>query len=168
MKTGLLSALTAFPALALRNRPLAILLTLCSGDNLYATGPECGTSSAPVLLSQRDAVVKQVQLALRQRGYYTHAIDGFMGLYTQEAIQRFQVDHCVRTAPLVTRRLLISLGIERDGKSVVGPKSAQNVRPPVVDYAKPFHFARKINSGHGARRRICSASQPKANRVSQL
>jgi hypothetical protein len=37
------------------------------------------------------------------------------------------------------------------------------------DYnAKPFHFARKINSGHGARRRICSASQPKANRVSQL
>jgi hypothetical protein len=39
MKTGLLSALTAFPALALRNLPLAILLTLCSGGNLYATDP---------------------------------------------------------------------------------------------------------------------------------
>ena len=105
-----------------------------SGGNLYALGPEYGTSSVPALLSQRDAVVKQVQLALRQRGYScAHAIDGFMGLYTQEAIQRFEVDHCQRTAPLITRRLLISLGIERDGKSVVGPKSVPKVRPPVVD-----------------------------------
>ena len=133
MKTGLLSALMASPALALRNLPLAILLTLGSGGNLYAVGPEYGTSSAPVLLSQRDAVVKQVQLALRQRGYYAHGIDGFMGIYTQFAIQRFEVDHCQRTAPLITRRLLISLGIERDGKSVVGPRSIPNVRPPVVD-----------------------------------
>ena len=120
-------------ALALKNLPLAILFTLGSGGNLYAVGPEYGTSSVPVLLSQRDAVVKQVQLALRQRGYYAHAIAGFMGLYTQEAIQRFQVDHCVRTAPVITRGLLISLGIERYGKSVVGPKSVPNVQLPVVD-----------------------------------
>ena len=133
MKTGLLSALIASPALALRNLPLAILFMLGSGGNLYAVGPEYGTSSAPVLLSQRDAVVKRVQLALRQRGYYAHAIDGFMGIYTQFAIQRFEVDHCQRTAPLITRRLLISLGIERDGKLVVGPKSAPNVRLPVAD-----------------------------------
>ena len=133
MKTGLLSALMTSPALALGNLSLAILITLGSGGNLYALGPEYGTSSAPVLLSQRDAVVKQVQLALQQRGYYAHAIDGFMGIYTQFAIQRFEVDHCVRTGPLITRRLLISLGIERDGKLVVGPKSVPNVRPPVVD-----------------------------------
>jgi hypothetical protein len=133
MKTGLLSALIASPALALRSLPLAILFTLGSGGNLYALGPEYGTSSAPALLSQRDAVVKQVQLALWQRGYYAYAIDGFMGPYTREAIQRFEVDHCLRTAPLITRRLLIALGIERDGKSVVGPKSVPNVRPPVVD-----------------------------------
>jgi peptidoglycan hydrolase-like protein with peptidoglycan-binding domain len=133
MKTGLLSALMASPGLALRNLPLAILFTLATGGNLYALGPEYGTSSAPVLLSQRDAVVKQVQLALRQRGYYAYAIDGFLGQYTGQAIQQFEVDHCLRTAPLITRRLLISLGIERDGKSVVGTKSFPNVRPPVVD-----------------------------------
>ena len=130
MKTGLLSALIVSPALALRNLPLAILFTLASGGDLYAVGPEYGTSSAPVLLSQRDAVVKQVQLALRQRGYYADGIDGFMGQYTAEAIQRFEVDHCLRTAPLITRRLLVSLGIERDGKSVAGPRSILNVRPP--------------------------------------
>jgi len=133
MKTGLLSALMTSPALALGNLSLAILITLGSGGNLYALGPEYGTSSAPVLLSQRDAVVKQVQLALRQRGYYAYAIDGFLGFHTQQAIQRFEVDHCQRTAPLITRRLLISLGIERDGKSVVGPRSVPKVRPPVVD-----------------------------------
>ena len=133
MKTGLLSALMTSPAVALRNLPLAILFTLSSVGNLYATGPEYGTSSAPVLLSQRPAVVKQVQLALRQRGYYPHAIDGFLGQDTGDAIQQFEVDHCLRTAPLVTRRLLIALGIEREGKSVIGTNSFPNVRPPVVD-----------------------------------
>jgi len=128
MKTGLL--LVASSALALRNLPLAILFTLGMGGNLYAAGPEYGTSSVPVLLSQRDAVVKQVQLGLRQRGYYANAIAGFMGQDTREAIQRFEVDHCLRTAPLITRRLLISLGIERDDKSVVGPKALQTFAPP--------------------------------------
>jgi peptidoglycan hydrolase-like protein with peptidoglycan-binding domain len=133
MKTGLLSALMTSPALALRNLPLAILFTLSIAGNLYATGPEYGTSSVPVLLSQRDAVVKQVQRALRQRGYYPHAIDGFLGQDTGEAIQRFEVDHCLRTAPLVTRQLLIALGIEREGKPVVDMNSFPNVRSPVVD-----------------------------------
>jgi peptidoglycan hydrolase-like protein with peptidoglycan-binding domain len=114
MKTGLLSTLIASPALALVSLSLAILMTLGSWGNLYAAGPEYGTSSVPVLLSQRDAVVERVQRALRQRGYYAHAIDGFLGQYTGEAIQLFEVDHCLRTAPLITRRLLISLGIERD------------------------------------------------------
>ena len=68
-----------------------------------------------------DRMSPQVQIVLRQRGYYANAIDGFMELYTQEAIQRFQVDHCQRTAPLITRQLLTPLGIERDGKSVLDP-----------------------------------------------
>ena len=133
MKTGLLSVLIASSAPALRSLPLAILFTLGSGGNLYPAEPEYDTNSAAALLSQRDAVVKQVQLGLRQRGYYANGIDGFMGQNTREAIQRFEVDHCQRTAPLITRRLLISLGIERDGKSVVGPKSVPKVRPPVVN-----------------------------------
>ena len=133
MKKSLLSALMTSPALALRNLLLAILFTLSIGGNLYATGPEYGTSSVPVLLSQRDAVVKQVQRALRQRGYYAHAIDGFLGQDTGEAIQQFEVDHCLRTAPLVTRQLLIALGIDREGKSVVGTSSFPDVRLPAVD-----------------------------------
>jgi len=73
-----------------------------SGDSVPSTGVKKPSVGDPlhawqwgqslcggtrIRYSQRDAVVKQVQLALRQRGYYAHAIDGFMGAYTQEAIQ---------------------------------------------------------------------------------
>jgi hypothetical protein len=106
----------------------ASLLAPDIASNLYAQ--QYGINSPAVLLSVRPPVVKQVQIALRHRGYYAGAVDGFVGEKTQIAIQRFQLDHCQRIAPLITRQLLVSLGIEREGKSTVSPEID---RPPTVD-----------------------------------
>jgi Putative peptidoglycan binding domain len=65
-----------------------------------------------VSLSLDARVVRQVQAALRQRGYYTGTVTGFMGDETQNAIQRFQIDHCAaRVWPLIDPWLLVGLGI---------------------------------------------------------
>jgi hypothetical protein len=61
--------------------------------------------------STNPAIVRKVQLALRNRGYYAGVIDGFLGQNTAIGIQRFQVDHCQIVTPLVDRSLLVSLGI---------------------------------------------------------
>jgi hypothetical protein len=57
------------------------------------------------------AIVRKVQLALRTRGYYTGAVDGFLGQNTALAIQRFQIDHDQMERPFIDRSLLVSLGI---------------------------------------------------------
>ena len=55
----------------------------------YRRGVEYNVYSEPIRLSLSTHIVAQVQLALRQRGYYRGAIDGFMGDNTQIAIQMF-------------------------------------------------------------------------------
>jgi peptidoglycan hydrolase-like protein with peptidoglycan-binding domain len=96
-------------------------------------GAEYGVYSEPILLSLRVPIVEQVQLALRQRGYYSAGIDGFMGENTQIAIQRFYVDNCHRAAPLITRWLLARLGIGSDGKSTFSTRSLRPERYPAID-----------------------------------
>jgi hypothetical protein len=59
-------------------------------------------------------IVRQVQIALRERGYYAGVVDGYLGQDTGYAIQRFQVDHDQRAKPTIDRPLLISLGIVSD------------------------------------------------------
>jgi peptidoglycan hydrolase-like protein with peptidoglycan-binding domain len=59
-------------------------------------------------------VVKEVQIALRNRGYYAGVVDGYLGQDTGYGIQRFQVDHGMRVKPTIDRPLLVSLGIVRD------------------------------------------------------
>jgi hypothetical protein len=43
-------------------------------------------------------------------------------------LQMFEVNHCHRTAPLMTRWLLVSLRISREGKSEASSKSSQMSR----------------------------------------
>jgi hypothetical protein len=57
------------------------------------------------------AIVRRVQIALRNRGYYHGLVDGYLGESTGIAIQRFQIDHCIRVIPLLDPSLLVSLGI---------------------------------------------------------
>jgi len=55
--------------------------------------------------------LKRVQIALRQRGYYSAGTDGFLGYYTDIAISRFQLDHRHDVRPIVDQWLLVTLGI---------------------------------------------------------
>jgi len=99
----------------------------------YQKGPEYGVYSESVVLSMRVPIVEQVQLALRQRGYYKGEIDGFMGDNTQIAIQLFYVDQCHRVAPLITRWLLARLGIGSEGKAALSARSLREGRQPAID-----------------------------------
>jgi hypothetical protein len=59
-------------------------------------------------------IVRKVQVALRNRGYYHGLVDAYLGEETGIAIQRFQIDHSIRVIPLLDPSLLISLGIARE------------------------------------------------------
>ena len=96
-------------------------------------GAEFGVYSEPVRLSLSTPIVEQVQLALRQRGYYRGEIDGFMGDNTQIAIQMFYVDNCHRVAPVITRWLLARLGIGSEGKSALRPRGLRQAPYPAID-----------------------------------
>lgn len=98
----------------------------------YRRGAEFPVYSEPIRLSLSTPIVEQVQLALRQRGYYRGEIDGFLGDNTQIAIQTFCVDNCHQAAPLVTRWLLVRLGIGSEGKSALRPGLRQ-ARYPTID-----------------------------------
>jgi hypothetical protein len=60
--------------------------------------------------------LRQVQIALRQQGYYSGAADGFLGYRTDIAISRFQLEHRHPVRPIVDQWLLVNLGVV---KSVV-------------------------------------------------
>jgi peptidoglycan hydrolase-like protein with peptidoglycan-binding domain len=145
MKTKLLSELSQRPALALIVVALASLAVPARagdrsvGSHSRATDLDCQygaqyrINSEAVRLSLSDPIVKQVQLALRQRGYYTGPINGFLGQNTQIAIQNFQVFHRCAVAPLVTRWVLVALGIGSDGKSAVSARGLPNGEVPAID-----------------------------------
>jgi len=57
--------------------------------------------------------LRQVQIALRQQGYYSGSADGFLGYRTDLAISRFQLEHEHPVRPVVDRWLLVNLGIVR-------------------------------------------------------
>lgn len=58
--------------------------------------------------------IRKVQIALRDRGDYAGFVDGYLGQYTGDGIQRFEVEHCLRVKPVIDRSLLVSLGIAND------------------------------------------------------
>ena len=57
------------------------------------------------------AIIRKVQIALRNRGYYKGAANGFLGQDTGVSIQKFQLDHDQSVTPMVDNALLVSLGI---------------------------------------------------------
>jgi len=109
------------------------------GSRSRATGLDCqhgaqySVNSEAVRLSLSVPIVEQVQLALRRRGYYTGSVNGFLGQNTQIAIQKFQVCHCCAVAPLVTRWVLVALGIGSEGKSALSARDLPNGQVPGID-----------------------------------
>jgi hypothetical protein len=84
----------------------AVCLGACSDE-------QASVQSRPVL-PPNPPIVRKVQVALRNRGYYAGVIDGFLGQYTATGIERFQVDRDQQVKPVIDRTLLTSLGIDHD------------------------------------------------------
>ena len=82
---------------------------------LGACSNEPVAPAKPIKIVQaNDALVRKVQVVLRNQGYYTGVTDGFLGQNTAFAIQRYQVDHDQVARPFIDRALLVSLGIARN------------------------------------------------------
>jgi hypothetical protein len=84
----------------------AISFGACSGEQVTQRKPA-------TVYSADGATVRKVQLALRHRGYYTGAVDGFLGHDTSLGIEKYQVDQDQLVRPYIDRALLVSLGIAK-------------------------------------------------------
>ena len=100
---------------------IRILLSIGAAASLGACSSQVALPLHPQVMYYMPAAatVKKVQIALRDRGYYASAVNGFLGYNTDSAIRRFQVDTCQRVKPIIDRSLLVSLGLEPAGG--VGP-----------------------------------------------
>jgi hypothetical protein len=83
---------------------VAVFLGACSDEQVAPLKPITMYPAKP-------RIVRKVQLSLRNRGYYTGHVDGFLGQNTALAIQKFQIDHDLMERPFIDRALLDSLGI---------------------------------------------------------
>jgi peptidoglycan hydrolase-like protein with peptidoglycan-binding domain len=83
---------------------IAVSLGACSDEQVPP-------AKSPTIYPADSAIVRKVQIALRNRGYYASVVDGFLGQSTALSIQRFQVDHDQVARPYIDRPLLVSLGI---------------------------------------------------------
>ena len=102
MRTNQLTAKLVFPVVTIF---CAIFLNV-----MAAASPSAG-SEQQAAYSHNRTIVRKVQIALRNRGYYAGALDGYLGQATGNSIERFQIDHSQKEILLADRTLLVSLGI---------------------------------------------------------
>jgi hypothetical protein len=86
---------------------VAVYLGACTSEQVPAPLPQAMYQDNPTK-------TRKVQIALRDRGDYAGFVDGYLGQYTGDGIQRFEVEHCLRVKPVIDRSLLVSLGIAND------------------------------------------------------
>jgi hypothetical protein len=92
---------------------IGVIVSLGACSDEQTTPPK-----PPTIYPASPAIVRKVQVALRNRGYYTGIVDGFLGQTTTIGIMRFQVDHDQVARPFIDRSLLVSLGYRRVRGSV--------------------------------------------------
>jgi len=68
------------------------------------TVKKISTSSDPRGIIRVKATPKQVQVILRNAGYYEDAIDGKIGSKTKKAIKQFQADHDLKSDGIIGAR----------------------------------------------------------------
>lgn len=87
----------------------------------------CVTATTVLALSKigsRSDEVKQIQTALRDRGYFTSNIDGIFGTVTKNAVMNFQRDNGLTVDGIAGKNTLAALGITDGNQSFGGYDSA--------------------------------------------
>lgn len=105
---------------------LLIVSTGCANSKTYkkTSAPDSGREETVTALAAQDRSVapmtnKEVQIALKNAGYYAGSIDGILGSRSRDAIRKFQQDN----------------GLKDD--SVAGPKTQEKLRKYVNTKYKP-------------------------------
>ncbi len=78
------------------------------------------TVSALSKIGSRSEEVRQIQTALRDRGYFTSSIDGIFGTLTKNAVMNFQRDNGLTVDGIAGENTLKALGITGDSQNFGG------------------------------------------------
>ena len=84
----------------------------------------CISVSALSKIGSRSDEVKEIQMALKSRGYYTGNIDGIFGTATKKAVTQFQRDNGLSVDGIAGKQTLKALGIKEGGNSYGGFSSS--------------------------------------------
>lgn len=91
-----------------------VKFTVCM---LLALSLTVTTAFALSKIGSRSEEVKQIQTALRDRGYFTSNIDGIFGTLTKNAVMNFQKDNGLTVDGIAGKNTLAALGIAGGSQS---------------------------------------------------
>lgn len=91
---------------------------------LFTASVCCLSVAALSKMGSRSAEVREIQMALKSRGYYTGSIDGIFGTATKKAVTQFQKDNGLVVDGIAGKKTLKALGIKEGGSSYGGFSSA--------------------------------------------
>ena len=100
-------------------RYLFILLTV-----MLCLSVCCFSVSALSKIGSRSQEVKDIQTALKSKGYYTGSIDGIFGTGTKNAVTAFQRDNGLKVDGIAGTQTLNALGIKEGGNTSFGGYSS--------------------------------------------
>lgn len=84
----------------------------------------CVSVSALSKMGSRSQEVKEIQMALKSKGYYTGNIDGIFGTATKNAVISFQKDNGLAADGIAGKNTLKVLGVKEGGGSTYGGYSS--------------------------------------------
>ena len=71
-------------------------------------------------IGSRSQEVRQIQTALKQKGYFDSRIDGIFGTLTKKAVERFQKDNGLTVDGIAGENTLKALGIKNADNKAEG------------------------------------------------
>ncbi len=71
-------------------------------------------------IGSRSDEVRQIQTALKNRGYFDSKVDGIFGTLTKKAVERFQKDNNLKVDGIVGKNTLKALGISNGDNDYYG------------------------------------------------
>ncbi len=77
-------------------------------------------------IGSRSEEVREIQIALKERGYFNSKIDGIFGTITKKSVERFQKDNGLTVDGIVGKNTLKALGIKNADNNSFNGYSSQD------------------------------------------